>query len=55
MCDPALDSADATGRNFDIVLRHELHKVSAFYVDKEAELMVSVQVVSHRADCQERL
>ena len=33
-------TADATGRNFDIVLRHELHKVSAFYVDKEEELMV---------------
>ncbi|KAK9844379.1 hypothetical protein WJX74_001674 [Apatococcus lobatus] len=38
-----VECRDATGRNFDIVLRHELHKVSAFYIDKEEELMVAMQ------------
>ncbi|KAK9814688.1 hypothetical protein WJX72_009831 [[Myrmecia] bisecta] len=33
-----VQSKDARGRNFDIVVRHELHKVSAFTVDKEEEL-----------------
>ncbi len=36
--------ADGRGRNFDIVLRHELHKISAFYVDKEEELEVGFPI-----------
>jgi hypothetical protein len=31
---------DPRGRNFEIVLRRELHKISSFYVDKESELEV---------------
>ncbi|KAK9868326.1 hypothetical protein WJX84_003439 [Apatococcus fuscideae] len=47
-----VDCRDATGRNFDIVLRHELHKVSAFYVDKEAELMAAMRDPLQRSPAQ---
>ncbi len=45
-------SPDPTGASFEVVLRQELKKISAFYVEKEEELQAIMQgLASRHASC----